>query len=148
MIDKIGPTADYSGQMVIVGKRWSKENVWTIKWYEDISVVTIILEIVRSAVYSALFFHGARNTSIGLLAVSCFPTTTKDHRDARCPANYRPVSNLAFVSKLLERVVQWQLHAGFLESIRCDAEIPICLPQISQHGNGATEGLERPVICL
>jgi hypothetical protein len=38
------------------------------------------------------------------------PILKKDNADVDVPNNYRPVSNLSFVSKLLERVVQHQLQ--------------------------------------
>lgn len=50
-----------------------------------------------------------------------FPTAKKDHLDASCPANYRPLSKLAFPRELPERVVQGRLQA-FLNL--CDAMGP------------------------
>jgi len=59
------------------------------------------------------------------LASRCFPAAfklavirpllKKNGLDSSQPKNYRPVSNLSFLSKLLERVVQTRLQ-GFLDS--------------------------------
>ena len=44
------------------------------------------------------------------------PTIKKNHLDADCLKNYRPVSNLSVVSKLLERVALTQLNSYLVEN--------------------------------
>jgi len=79
------------------------------------------------------------------LAVGCFPSDfkravvrplLKDGLDISQMKNYRPVSNLSFLSKLLERVVQRRLQE-FLDSNNL---MPESLSPVSQHRNGCDEG--------
>ena len=52
--------------------------------------------------------HGEFPSSLKSAIVK--PTIKKNHLDADCLKNYRPVSNLSIVSKLLERVALNQLN--------------------------------------
>ena len=83
------------------------------------------------------------------LAVGCFPSDfkravvrpllKKGGLDTSQMKNYRPVSNLSFLSKLLERVVQRRLQE-FLNSNNLMPET-VSLSPVSQHRNGCNEGL-------
>ena len=41
------------------------------------------------------------------------PLLKKHNLDAKCPRNYRPISKLPFISKILEKVVLSQLYCPF-----------------------------------
>ena len=82
------------------------------------------------------------------LAVGCFPSDfkravvrplLKKGRLDTSQMNYRPVSNLSFLFKSLERVVQRRLQE-FLNSNNLMPET-VSLSPVSQHRNGCDEGL-------
>ena len=63
----------------------------------------ILLHILNTSVTTGCFPAGMKNAVIK-------PTLKKDNADSDMLSNYRPVSNLTAVSKLLERVVLNQLN--------------------------------------
>ena len=62
--------------------------------------------------------------------------------------NFRPVSNLSFLSKLLERIVQRRFQA-FLDSndLMPITQSAICIPTFPQHGDGSHQDLQRSGVC-
>ena len=60
------------------------------------------------------------------------PLLKKSGLDTSKMKSYRPVSNLSFLSKLLEKVVQDRIQT-FLDSNGLIAMYTICLPEIPQH---------------
>jgi len=68
----------------------------------------ILTNLINSSLYSSIFPSSQQHAIVtpALKKLQLNPTT---------PSNYRPISNLSFVSKLLERVMAKQLTA-YLES--------------------------------
>ena len=60
------------------------------------------------------------------------PLLKRASLDPNCLKHYRPVSNLSFLSKVLERIVLKQFFTAFAVSQPSRA-VPVCLPKVSQH---------------
>ena len=85
------------------------------------------------------------------LVVGCFPSDfkravvrtllKKGGLDTSQMKNYRPVSNLSFLSKSLERVVQRRLQEFLDSNNHPHAGDTVSLSPVSQHRNGCDEGL-------
>ena len=99
------------------------------------------------AAFSALLF----NTS---LCTACFPTRFKHAvvtpllKKGSCDdsqlKNYRPVSNLPFLSKLLEKVVHAESATTPSHQQRRHAEVSVSVQTIPQHGNSRQQDPQRP----
>ena len=62
------------------------------------------------------------------------PRLKKANLDPNCLINYRPVSNLPFLSKVLERIVLRQFFAA-LRISQPSRALPVSLPKMPQHRN-------------
>ena len=62
------------------------------------------------------------------------PLLKKANLDPNCLSNYRPVSNLPFLSKVLERIVLKQFFAA-LRISQPSRALPVSLPKMPQHRN-------------
>jgi len=68
----------------------------------------ILTNLINSSLFSSIFPSSQQHTIVT-------PALKKPQLNPTTPSNYRPISNLSFVSKLLERVMAKQLTA-YLES--------------------------------
>ena len=62
------------------------------------------------------------------------PLLKKANLDPNCLSNYRPVSNLPFLSKVLERIVLKQFFAA-LRISQPSRALPVSIPKMPQHRN-------------
>jgi len=89
------------------------------------------------------------------LSAGCFPAEFKDDvvrpllkkrwLDASQLKIYRPMSNLSFLSKLLERVVQARLQA-FTDSNDMMPKT-VCISPVSQYRDSRHEDIQRSATC-
>ena len=92
-------------------------------WLEEILpiVTSIIHDSLSSGIVPQCFKHA--------LVKALFK---KASLDPNCLKHYRPVSNLPFLSKVLECIALKQFLAAFAVSHPSRA-IPVCLPKATQH---------------
>lgn len=83
----------------------------------------------------------------GLKVAAVKPVLKKIGRDTADMSNYRPISNLPFVAKVLERVVVGQLQNHFSASRLLESFTLIRVSVWTQYGNFPFEGNESSTCC-
>ena len=82
---------------------------WLVKLHHTV-LAPVIKEIVNRSLSTAVFPSHFKNALVT-------PLLKKHNLDPENMKNYRPVSNLTFVSKILERVVASRLHVHLSENL-------------------------------
>ena len=83
-----------------------------LKEYEN-EIVPVITKIINSSLHEAVVPHNLKQALIS-------PTIKKHDLDREITLNYRPISNLAFISKLIEKTISLQLHDHLNENNLCE----------------------------
>ena len=96
------------------------------------AITSIVNLSLQSGVFPSIFKHGLVT-----------PLLKKPGLDKEDLSNYRPITNLSFVSKVLERIVSNQLDQH-LSAHNLLITITICLPCSSLHWDCSSFTLERP----
>jgi len=100
------------------------------------------------APFVALLFNKSLDTGCfpaGFKQAVVRPLLKKSGLDTAEMKNYRPVSNLSFLSKLLES--RSRQIAGFPRQQRSNAAHTVCLSEVPQHRDRGVEDVQRSATC-